>query len=293
MKLSISILTFLFLFSCEIKNIDSIINNDNKKKSLNQVKFSKYIKYHLGEIYYIEGVKHIPSENYNYDEIGIASFYGKELHNFRTINNDLNKVTELLGRHKTLPIPSIVKITNIDNGLSLIIKINDRMNDNSSIIQVSRKTAQLLKFYSKKITKVRLEILEDPSKQMKIVTNSMSKSSFDDTISSAPTISVSISNLVETKISNNNLDNSITDEPIKLGFENITNQDLFLKIFDFESYDNIKKLMKEIDLNHKFSTQNEGTSYTLIIGPLENKEANNLVLTFISKGYNNHEFILE
>ena len=67
--------------------------------------------------------------------------------------NDINKVTELLGRHKTLPLPSIVKITNLENGLSLTIKIVDRHNDNASIIQVSRKVAQLLRFYKNKITK--------------------------------------------------------------------------------------------------------------------------------------------
>ena len=59
---------------------------------------------------------------YNYDKDGLASFYGKELHNVKTINNDLNKVTELLGRHKTLPLPSTVKITNLENGISLISK---------------------------------------------------------------------------------------------------------------------------------------------------------------------------
>ena len=57
----------------------------------------------------------------------------------------------MLGRHKSLPVPSIVKVTNLDNGLSLTIKINDRHDDNSSLIQVSRKTAQLLRFYKDKI----------------------------------------------------------------------------------------------------------------------------------------------
>ena len=56
-----------------------------------------------------------------------------------------SNVTELLGRHKTLPLPSIVKITNLENGLFLNIKIVDRHDDNASIIQVSRKVAQLLK----------------------------------------------------------------------------------------------------------------------------------------------------
>ena len=92
------------------------------------------------------------------------------MHKVKTINNDVNKVTELLGRHKTLPLPSIVKITNLENGFSLIIKINDRHEDNASIIQVSRKVAQLLRFYKNKNARVRVEILKDPSKQMKVVT---------------------------------------------------------------------------------------------------------------------------
>ena len=188
-----------------IKKIVKIPEKKVIKKStdkLNQKK-SNLIKYHIGDPYFIEGVEYIPEENYNYNEIGLASFYGKELHKRKTINNDFNNVTELLGRHKTLPIPSIVKITNLDNGLFLTIKINDRHNDNSSLIQVSRKTAQLLRFYKDKIAKVRIEVLSDPSKQMKIVTQSMNEINFNDTIDSAPTESVSISNIDSTNIESN------------------------------------------------------------------------------------------
>ena len=85
--------------------------------------------------YFIEGVQYVPEENYNYNKVGLATFYNSELHNKKTINNDYNKVTELLGRHKTLPIPSVVKVTNLENGLSITLKINDRHDDNSSIIQ--------------------------------------------------------------------------------------------------------------------------------------------------------------
>ena len=109
----------------------------------------------LGDPYFIEGVKYTPKEDYSYSEVGLASFYDKELHNKKTINNDLNKVTELLGRHKTLPLPSIVKITNLENGLSLTIKVIDRHDDNASVIQVSRKVAQLLRFYKNKIAQVK------------------------------------------------------------------------------------------------------------------------------------------
>jgi len=197
----------------------------------------------------------------------------------------------LLGRHKTLPVPSIVKVTNLDNGLSLTIKINDRHDDNSSLIQVSRKTAQLLRFYKDKIAKVRIEILSDPSKQMKIVTQSMNEINFNDTIDSAPTESVSISNIDSTNIESNK--NEIIDEPIEIGFEEVSDKDFLLKVYEFQSYNEAKSIFTEFNLKYKFVIQKEEEFYSLIVGPLNNDEANKLVLSFISKGYKKTEFILE
>jgi len=291
MKLLINIFFILILSSCEVKNDNFINNNILKNNNNNNLPDNSYTKYVLGEPYFIKGVKYIPKENYNYKEVGLASFYGKELHNTQTVNNDLNKVTELLGRHKTLPLPSIVKVTNLDNGLFLIIKINDRHSDNSSLIQLSRKSAQLLKFYKNKIAKVKVEILPDPSKQMKVVTESMNESTFGLTIESAPTENVSISNIGE---ENTNLQESIyLDDPVEIGFDNITNKELFLKIYEFKSYNEAKNIISELKILYTFSTMNEGDSYSLLLGPLENQEANNLVLSFISKGYKKTEFILK
>tara|TARA_Y100000590_G_scaffold322118_1_gene364723 strand:+ start:2864 stop:3778 length:915 start_codon:yes stop_codon:yes gene_type:complete len=303
MKLIISFFLIVFFFnSCTLENkkpIKEIISEKkilikNKiihKKESKKTEINNKIFYYLGEEYYIEGVKYIPKENYKYAEKGLATFYGKELHNVKTINNDLNKVTELLGRHKTLPIPSTVKITNLENGLSLIIKINDRHDDNTSIIQVSRKVAQLLKFYKNKIARVKVEILSDPSKQMKIVTQSMNDPDFDNTIDSAPTESVEIFDLGETSeiIENQNIDNEI---PIELTQEEVLNQDLYLKIHDFTAYDEAKNTMSDLNIQFKNTIQKEGENYTLIIGPLENADVNNLVSTFISKGYKNTEIII-
>ena len=271
------------------ENITKIKESNNKNKKNEQI--DNKIFYFIGDPYYIEGVKYIPEENYNYDEIGLASFYGKELHKRKTINNDFNNVTELLGRHKTLPVPSIVKVTNLDNGLSLTIKINDRHDDNSSLIQVSRKTAQLLRFYKDKIAKVRIEILSDPSKQMKIVTQSMNEINFNDTIDSAPTESVSISNIDSTNIESNK--NEIIDEPIEIGFEEVSDKDFLLKVYEFQSYNEAKSIFTEFNLKYKFVIQKEEEFYSLIVGPLNNDEANKLVLSFISKGYKKTEFILE
>ena len=250
------------------------------------------LKYVVGDPYFIDGVEYIPHENYSYNQVGLATYYGKELHNQKTVNNDLNKVTELLGRHKTLPIPSIVKITNLENGLSLVIKINDRHDDNSSIIQVSRKTAQLLRFYKSKIARVKVEIIGDPSKQLKIVTQSMNEINFNDTIKSAPTEDVFITNLegnfISEKINHDNF-----EAPIEMGFEEVTNQDLYLKVYGFSSYIEVKKMISELGIDYKYLIQKEGNNYRLLLGPLENTDVNNLVTTFISRGYKKNDIFLE
>ena len=310
MKLVISLI-FFTLISCDnipknkvidkIENTKNIIEEKTKNNVTKFIETKKYIEddndqqdkifYLIGDPYFIEGVKYIPQEDYAYSEVGLATFYDKELHNQKTLNNDLNKVTELLGRHKTLPLPSVVKITNLENGLSLTIKIVDRHDDNASIVQVSRKVAQLLRFYKNKIAKVKVEVLSDPSKQWKNVTMSINETEFNKTVESAPTEIVSISNEDEV-INTENIKESL-EQPIELGFEKVQKLELYLHINNFKNYAEIQKIIKEIDLNEKYTSENMGTFYKLIIGPIENETANKLVSTFISKGYKENEIILE
>jgi len=312
MKLIISLLLF-FIISCEQISKDEVINTientkdvivektikspDTTEKIDLKVEEDKVNKnkifYLIGEPYYIEGVKYVPEENYSYEEIGLATFYDKELHNKRTANNDLNKVTELLGRHKTLPLPSIVKITNLENGLSLTIKIIDRHDDNTSIIQVSRKVAQLLRFYKNKITKTKVEILPDPSRQWKNVTMSINDKDFNNTVESAPTEIVSISNIDEdlNTAEDQNEDINI-EQPIELGFEEVDDLDLYLHVNNFKNYQEIKNIVNEINLSDKYTSENIGNFFKLIVGPIDNKTADKLLSTFISKGYKESKLIL-
>ena len=312
MKLIISLLFFL-LISCEQISKDEVINTIENTKDVivkktikspdtsNKVKIKveenktnkNSIFYLIGEPYYIEGVKYVPEENYSYEEIGLATFYDKELHNKRTANNDLNKVTELLGRHKTLPLPSIVKITNLENGLSLTIKIIDRHDDNTSIIQVSRKVAQLLRFYKNKITKTKVEILPDPSRQWKNVTMSINDKDFNNTVESAPTEIVSISNIDEDLIAfEDQTDDIKIEQPIELGFEEVDNLDLYLHVNNFKNYQEIKNIVNEINLSDKYTSENIGNFFKLIIGPIDNKTGDKLLSTFIGKGYKESKLIL-
>ena len=312
MKLIISLLFFL-LTSCEQISKEEVINTieDTKetivKKTIKSPDTSNKVKikveedkanknkifYLIGEPYYIEGVKYVPEENYFYQEIGLATFYDKELHNKRTANNDLNKVTELLGRHKTLPLPSIVKITNLENGLSLTIKIIDRHDDNTSIIQVSRKVAQLLRFYKNKITKTKVEILSDPSRQWKNVIMSINDKDFNNTVESAPTEIVSISNIDEDlNTSEDQTEDIKIDQPIELGFEEVDELDLYLHVNNFKNYQDMKNIVNEINFSDKYTSENIGNFYKLIIGPIDNKTADKLLSTFISKGYKESKLIL-
>ena len=312
MKLIISLFFFL-LISCEQISKEEVINtientkdtivektikspdiSDKVKIKIEEDKTNKNsIFYLIGEPYYIEGVKYVPEENYSYEEIGLATFYDKDLHNKRTANNDLNKVTELLGRHKTLPLPSIVKITNLENGLSLTIKIVDRHDDNTSIIQVSRKVAQLLRFYKNKITKAKVEILSDPSRQWKNVTMSINDKDFNNTVESAPTEIVSISNIDEDL---NTLEDKTEDikieQPIELGFEEVDDLDLYLHVNNFKNYQEIKNIVNEINLSDKYTSENIENFYRLIIGPIDNKTGHKLLSTFIGKGYKESKLIL-
>ena len=310
MKLIIS-LFFIFLFSCDnisnnkvvnkIENAKNIIEDKTKenvaklvepKKNLDKENStSENIFFLIGDPYFIEGVKYTPKEDYSYSEVGLATFYDKELHNQKTLNNDLNKVTELLGRHKTLPLPSIVKITNLENGLSLTIKVIDRHDDNASVIQVSRKVAQLLRFYKNRMARVKVEILSDPSKQWKNVTMSINDEDFNSTVESAPTEIVSISN-IDDDIEESSVQEDM-EQPIELGFEKVENLELFLHINNFKNYEDIQKIVNEIQLKEKFTSENMGDFYKLIIGPIENEVANKLVSTFILKGYKENQIILE
>ena len=297
----------LFITSCQLENNNTILEVNKKitkveKKIVEFVKVNKIkekkqkntktVFYLVGDPYFIQGVEYVPEENYSYNQSGLATFYDKELHKVKTANNDLNKVTELLGRHKTLPLPSIVKITNLENGLSLIIKINDRHDDNASLIQVSRKVSQLLRFYKNKIARVKVEVLSDPSKQSKIVLETMNQEDFNKTIDAAPTESVSISDLDEVAIKKN-ISESKIEQPIELMLEEVSTQDLFVKIYGFESYNETKKIIDLLNIKFNITTQNEGESYSVIIGPIENIDANKLVSSFISKGYKNTEIILK
>ena len=124
--------------------------------------------YKIGEPYQINNIWYRPEENYKYREVGIASWYGPDFHRGITANGETYNMYELSAAHKTLPLPSIVKVTNLDNGKSVVVRVNDRGPFvNNRIIDLSKAAAEQLDMIETGTAKVRVEILADESKDLK------------------------------------------------------------------------------------------------------------------------------
>jgi rare lipoprotein A len=121
--------------------------------------------YKIGEPYQVKGVWYYPKEDFGYDETGIASWYGPSFHAESTANGESFDQNELTGAHKTLPMPSLVRVTNLENGRSIIVRINDRGPFvPGRIVDLSRRGAQLLGFEGQGSAKVRVSILPEESR---------------------------------------------------------------------------------------------------------------------------------
>lgn len=125
--------------------------------------------YKVGKPYQIKGVWYRPAENMSYDQTGIASWYGPNFHGKPTANGEVFDQWEVSAAHKTLPLPSIVRVTNLENGRSLVIRINDRGPFKPGrIIDLSRRAAQLLGTEQTGTAQVRVQILAKESRQAKL-----------------------------------------------------------------------------------------------------------------------------
>jgi rare lipoprotein A len=123
--------------------------------------------YKVGQPYEIDGVTYTPAEDYNYDETGIASWYGPGFHGLRTANGEAYDMNQVTAAHKTLPMPSLVRVTNLDNGRSIIVRVNDRGPFvRNRIIDMSRRGAQLLGYEKVGTAKVRVQIMAPESRAL-------------------------------------------------------------------------------------------------------------------------------
>jgi rare lipoprotein A len=119
------------------------------------------------EPYEVKGVRYTPRADYSYDETGTASWYGPGFDQQLTADNEIYDMNGLSAAHKTLPLPSVVQVTNLQNGRSLRLRVNDRGPFvDGRIIDLSRRAAQLLGFETIGTASVRVRILREESIQV-------------------------------------------------------------------------------------------------------------------------------
>jgi len=116
--------------------------------------------YKVGQPYQVGGIWYVPKEQPNYNETGVASWYGDAFHLKPTANGEIFDKDIPSAAHTTLPLPSLVEVTNLDNGKKLVVRVNDRgpFVDNR-IIDLSHEAARELGYDRKGLAHVRVRYL--------------------------------------------------------------------------------------------------------------------------------------
>lgn len=124
--------------------------------------------YKIGCKYKIKGNTYYPQNYERYEEVGMASWYGStKLSNKITANGDIFNRNALTAAHRTLPMPSIVRVTNLINGRHLLVKVNDRGPfAKNRIIDLSERAAKILGFHRQGLTKVHIQYLKRATQRL-------------------------------------------------------------------------------------------------------------------------------
>jgi rare lipoprotein A len=110
--------------------------------------------------YQVRGVWYTPAMQPDYDEVGVGSWYGEQFHNRQTSNGEVFDMDLISAAHKTLPLPSMVEVTNLDNGRKMVLRVNDRgpfIEDR--IIDLSRAAAEQLGYRRQGVARVRVRYI--------------------------------------------------------------------------------------------------------------------------------------
>ena len=247
--------------------------------------------YKIGTPYKINGKWYYPAVNYEYDEIGIASWYGPGFHGKKTANGEVFDQNKITAAHKTLPMPSIVKVTNLENGIVLEnVRVNDRGPfAGDRIIDLSKKAAEKLGFMKNGVAKVRVEILEDESRQyVSIQENNSYKAE------SAEVTKIKKKIIVDDFNENDVVKKSEDKVDIKNSI--LDNQELVIQVGAFTDHRNAKTLIAKLSefkayINRVFISSKY--LYRVRIGPISNlDEANVMKSKLYDLGYTSSHLVM-
>ena len=117
-------------------------------------------RYSVGQPYNINGRTYFPAENASYRAEGVASWYGPDFHGRQTANGEVYDMHSISAAHPTMPLPSYARVTNLDNGRSIAVRVNDRgPYARNRVIDLSIGAAKALDFYGHGLARVRVEFI--------------------------------------------------------------------------------------------------------------------------------------
>lgn len=118
-------------------------------------------RYHIGKAYKIGSKTYVPAvPPAGYQITGVASWYGPGFHGRRTANGEVFDKTSISAAHPTMPLPSYIRVTNLQNGKSMIVRVNDRGPFHSRrVVDVSQRVAEMLEFRRMGSAKVKVEYI--------------------------------------------------------------------------------------------------------------------------------------
>lgn len=118
----------------------------------------------VGKPYRVDGQWYYPREQYKMVETGLASWYGPGFDGHKTASGEIYHSNELTAAHRTLQMPSLVRVTNLDNGRSIVVRVNDRGPfRRGRIMDVSSRAADLLGMKRAGTAKIKLQVLTEES----------------------------------------------------------------------------------------------------------------------------------
>ncbi len=247
--------------------------------------------YKVGNPYKINGKWYYPAIDYDYDETGYASWYGPGFHGKKTANGEVFDQNKISAAHRTLPLPSIVKVTNLENGKFLeSVRVNDRGPfARDRILDLSKEAAKELGFVNKGVTKVRVEILEDESRKF-------ANDLIDDKNKTEAAVVQKISKkeiTVDPIVNENNFaenDEEVSDRNF------ILDNNVLIQVGAFTDHRNAKSLTEKLSQFKAFIKRefiNNQYFYRVRIGPMENISiANELKDKLFKLGYTSSHIIM-
>ena len=254
--------------------------------------------YKIGKKYNVGGKYYYPKKDLYYNKTGIASWYGPKFHGKLTANGEIYNQYALTAAHKTLPLPSAVKVTNLKNNKSIILRINDRgpfVNDR--IIDLSSKAADILDLKREGTGLVRVQILREKSLYLEKLAKQGSFPEIND-LKETELPNITIPKKVAVKIKNTQ-NQKIVTKKINYNFKNLNKEyKIYIKLASFSSKKNAEIMKKKVSYIDKVKIYKifklNKTLYQVKAGPfLSVEKVDQLHSLLLQKGMQGAKIIIE